>query len=339
MRNPTHGIRRPSVRSRLRFAVLAVALAGCGGPSPAPAVSLRLGFFPSQDFLPYFVMQEQGFARRNGLTFVETPFVGGAAAIDAMVAGSLDVCPGVASVPILAGAERGLIPDKIMPVAANDFADRGHRGAGVVTAASIQSWKDLQGKRIAVNARISINAAGVAGRLKIEGVTEYSFVEIPLANQGLAVAGGNVAAAAMSEPFLTQALLRGDGKLLGWVVGDLPLERAEFTGTVFSGDFYRRHPQAVKAYLRAHLQAVTWINSHLERARAVLARRLELGEEVGRKVNLLSWPEDARHDPALLEGIQPLLLELGVLKSRIPAHRLYDQTLLEEVLAEKGQAR
>src|SRR3990172_7971402 len=50
---------------------LAVILAGCEGFSSAPPITLRIGVFASQDFLPYFVMQEQGFDKKNGLKFEE----------------------------------------------------------------------------------------------------------------------------------------------------------------------------------------------------------------------------------------------------------------------------
>jgi len=314
--------------------IFAVLLAACGGPLPPP-VTLRIGVFQAQDFLPYFVMQAEGFDKKHGLKFAETSFAGGAAAIDAMVAGSLDLCAGVGTVPLLAAAERGLIPGAIIAAAANAFADRDHRASAVVAASWVQSWKDLAGKRIAVHARNSIPAAAVVGRLKLEGVSDYSLLEIPFANMGLAVAGGNVAAAAMYEPFLTQSLLRGDGKLLDWVIGGAPFERFQTTAIVVSADFLRRNPQGVKAYLRAHLQAVGWVNANLGKARALLARRLDLTREIGEKVHLLRWPGDARNDPGLLDAMQPLLVDIGVLRAQIPARRLYDETLLDQVLAER----
>ncbi len=104
---------------------------------------------------------------------------------------------------------------------------------------------------------------------------------------------------------------------------------------IFRADFYRRNPQAVKAFLRAKLQAVAWISQHPDKARAILAKRLDLTQEVAQKVQLPHWSLDARHDPALLESMQPLLVEIGLLKAPIPVHQLYDETLLDEVLAEK----
>ena len=314
--------------------VVIVSLAACGAPRPPQQFTLRIGLFTTQDYIPYFVMQEQGFAKQQGLRFEETSYPGGAAIIEAIAAGTLDM--GMAgSVPALSSAERGLIPGKVVVVAANNFADPDHPGVGLLVAPSVNTWKDLQGQFIAVNAVNSIQGAAIKGRLRQEGVRDYSLVEIPFSNMGLAVAGADVAAATMYEPFLSQSLLRGDGKLLGWIIGGPPFERMESTLIVFSADLYRGNPQAVKAFLRAHLQALKWMNENPEGTRAILAKRLDLSKEVGLKVSLLHWPLDARNNPALLDSMQPTLVQLGMLKAPIPAGRLYDETLLNEVLAEK----
>lgn len=309
-------------------------LTGCESPTAPPPVMLRIGVFQTQDFLPYFIMQGQGIDKKNGLNFTESTLAGGAAAIDAIAAGSIDICPGVGILPLLGAVERGLVPEKVVPVGANNYSDREHRGVGILVANSVRHWRDLEGKKIATNARNSITTAGADARLKLEGVRDYAFIYIPFPNMGLAVAGGNVAAAAMNEPYLTQSLLRGDGKLLDWVVGGPPLERTEYTGIVFSGEFHRRNPHGVKAFLRAHLAAVRWINEHPDEARLVLAKRMSLSEDVARKINLLRWPLDARSDPALLDQTQQVLIRTGLLPRLVDSRRVYDETLLSEVLKE-----
>lgn len=304
-------------------------------PTPAPQFTLRIGLFPVVDSLPYFIMKERGFDKRNGLQFVETTYPGGAAVIEAMASDSIDVGPTIGTVPVLSAAERGLIPSKVIPVAANDFADPEHPGMGVLVAKSVTGWRDLEGQQIAVNAKNSITAASLIGRLKQEGVRNYTLVEISFPNMGLAVAGGNIAAAALTEPFLTQSLLRGDGKFLDWIIGGPPFERFEHTMVVFSTSFYRSHPDAVKAFLRAYLQALKWINQNPDECRPIFARALSLSPEVTQKMKLLRFSSDGRNDPALLDGMQPLLIDIGMLKTPIPANKLYDETLLKEVLAEK----
>jgi len=314
---------------------LAVVLAACEGPPPAPPVTIRIGVLRSQDSLPYFVMREQGLDKKYGLHLTETTLASGAAAIDAMVADVLDLSPVIATVPLLAAAERGLIPDKVVPVAASSFADREHRAAGILVANTVRGWKDLDEKKVGTNTRSSILTAAADSRLKREGVRGYAFVEIPIANLGLAVAGGNVAAITLSEPYLTQSLLRGDGKLLDWVIGGPPFEQMEYSTIVFSAGFRRRNPEGVKAYLRAHLAAAKWINEYPAEARALLARQLNLSVEVAAKINLLRFPTDARTDPALLDRTQQVLLGAGLLKQPVDTRTLHDETLLLEVLKER----
>jgi NitT/TauT family transport system substrate-binding protein len=317
------------------LSLVAVILVGCSDEG-RPLVTLRTGVLRAQDYLPYFVIQEQGFDKRHGLRFVEQTFEGGAAVLAGLADGLLDAGPTAGSVPVLTAAEQGWIPDKIVVVAANCFADREHPGVGLLVAAHIRDWKDLRGQKIATNARNSIATAAVDGRLKQEGVDDYAFVEIPFANMGLAMAGGNVAGAGMNEPYLTQSLLRRDGRLLAWVVGGPPFERMEFSLIVFGAAFYRSNPQGVKAYLRAHLAAVPWINDNPQEARRLLARRTSLGRDVAERINLLHWPRDARNAPELLDQMQQALVKARVLKAPIPARHLYDETLLTEVLKEKG---
>jgi ABC-type nitrate/sulfonate/bicarbonate transport system substrate-binding protein len=172
-------------------------------------------------------------------------------------------------------------------------------------------------------------------RLKQEGVSGYSFVAITAANRGLALAGGNIAAAAMAEPYLTQSLLRGDGKLLAWVVGGAPFERMEFSNIMFSAEFRRRNPEGVKAFLRAHLAAARWINEHPDQARLVLARRLNLSPEVAKQINIAYWPLDARSDAAANDQTQQVMLRYGLIRRLLDTHALYDETLLAEVLKER----
>ena len=332
--HPNEALLRRWARVLATLVALIILVACAAPPTPAPQFTLRVGIFPVQDCLPYFVMQEQGFDKQNGLQFVETTYTDGNAIFKAMQSDSLDVGPSVGSVPVLSAAERGLIPGTVVPVAANSFSDPSHPSVGVLVGPSINNWKDLEGQAIGVPSLTSLHGTAMQGRLKQEGVSDYTLVVIPIPNLGLAVAGGNVVAASMQEPYLTQSLLRGDGKLLGWIIGGPPFERMEFTMIVFSAAFYQNNPTAVKAYLRAHLQAVKWINQHPDEARSILTKRLGLSEEVGQKITLPNWPVDARNDPGLLESMQPLLVEIGMLKAPIPASQLYDETLLDEVLAE-----
>ncbi len=326
-----------SITGLFLAAVLAVTSlsVSCSPSTPAAQVTIRFGAFAAQDMLAYYVMADQGFAEKKGIKFVETAVPGGAAAIDAIVAGSLDACF-AGTVPVIAAAQKGWIPGKIVPAAAASFSDPEHPNIGVLANTSVGTWQELAGQYLGVNALNGIPAAGLEGRLKLEGVSDYTLVEMPIANLGLAVSGGSVIAASIPEPYLTQSLLRGDGKLLDWVIGGQPFPEMENACLVLSAALYEGNPEAAKSLLNAFLEAAEWIDKNPDGARTILVRRLSLTPEVALEMNLIRCPTDGRNDPALLDSMQSVLIDIGILNAPIPAMQLYDETLLNEVLSERS---
>ena len=111
-------------------------VAACTSSKPAPQFKLRIGLFPVQDYLPYFVMQEQGFVKQNGLQFTEISYRAPATLFEAMVAGSLDVGY-VNNLVVISTAVRGQIPGTVVPVAANDFANPDHPGLALLVLSTV----------------------------------------------------------------------------------------------------------------------------------------------------------------------------------------------------------
>jgi len=315
--------------------VTSVSLTACAPPKPAQQSTLRIGLVGTLSSLPYYVMRDQGFDKQNGLVIIETIHQSAAPIFSAIAEGSIDGSPSGGTISVLQATQDGIIPDKGTVVSANSFADPEHPITGVVVANSISNWKDLEGQYIGVPSKTTTFAAAIIARLLQEGVKNYTMVEISVSNTGLAIAGGNIAAGVMTEPYLTQSLLRKDGKLLGWVMGGPPFEKMEYTANIFNTNIVRNNPGAVKAYLRAHMEACRWIEKNPDAARSILGKKLSLTPEVVKNVRMMRWPPDMRNDPVLLESMQPVLVKAGLLKALIPVQKLYDETLLEEVLKEK----
>ena len=53
------------------------------------------------------------------------------------------------------------MPDAVTVVAATSFRDPQHHGARVLVGSEAGSWKDLEGKFLAVHSRESVNATAV----------------------------------------------------------------------------------------------------------------------------------------------------------------------------------
>jgi CheY-like chemotaxis protein len=91
----------------------------------------------------------------------------GAAIIEALADGSADVGTDVGTVPILAAAERGLVPGTVVPVGANYFVDPEHPSVAMLVAPSVNSWQDLEGQFVAVNGKNSLSAKVILLDLKL----------------------------------------------------------------------------------------------------------------------------------------------------------------------------
>jgi len=315
--------------------VIAFWLTACAPQQPPQQFTLRIGTVGTLSSLPYYVMLDQGLDKQNGLVIIEKTYQSADPIFTDLVKGALDGSSSGGIVSVILAAQDGIIPDRVTAVSANSVADSEHPIIGVVAADSVANWKDLEGQYIGVPSKTTMFAAAIIARLMQEGVKNYTLVEISVSNTGLAVAGGTVAAGVMVEPYITQSLLRKDGKLLGWIIGGPPFEKMEYTANVFSTNIVRNNPGAVKAYLRAHMEACRWMEKNPDAARSILGKRLSLTPEVVKNIKMMRWPSDMRSDPVLLESMQPVLIEAGILKAAIPAGQLYDETLLNEVLAEK----
>ena len=290
-----------------------------------------MGFSTAIDALPYFIMEDQGIARKAGLTITTVPLGGGAGTIAAMAADMVDAGY-VGSIPILQAASDGLLGPTVMNVAANTFSDPSHPGGAVIVSAKVKSWKDLEGGYIAVNTPTSLGGWGIVGRLRSEGVNKYTLVDIPFENMGLAVAGGNVTAAVMFEPFITQSIQRGDGTILGWVIGGPPLESIQLSVLTLRTGFVKDHAAAAKALVGAHVQAVRWLLGHEKAARALVGKGLSIPATVTADMRLLQWRADCRNDPAIWQSTQATVVGLGLLNKAILPSALYDETLLDAAL-------
>jgi len=130
-------------RARSVALLAAAALAACKkGSSPGEGAPLRLGFFPNLTHAQALVGNAEGlFARELGGPVVTRQFNAGPAAMEALLAGDVDVCyvgPGPATIAYLRSHGEAL---HVVAGAAS--------GGAVLVARSARTPQDLAGKRVA----------------------------------------------------------------------------------------------------------------------------------------------------------------------------------------------
>ncbi|MCW2134316.1 ABC transporter substrate-binding protein [Arthrobacter sp. VKM Ac-2550] len=226
----------------------ALALSACGGGASAgsgdeAAEELQLGYFPLVHTSTAVNADESGIFADNGLDVELVPTQGGAAAIPALVSGSVDLMYTNYTSALLA-VEQGL---PIRLVAGNDVGKADH-GIFVAKDSGIETVADLKGKTFAVNNLQNIGTVAINSLLEDAGmqISDVKLVEMPYPDMQAALERGAVDAIWQVEPFQASATAAGlvkIGDLFTGPVADMPVG-----GWITTEKFAQENPEAIAAF-------------------------------------------------------------------------------------------
>lgn len=240
----------------LFLVVLCVLGTGCKKESPAgsPDAPLRLGFFPNITHAQALVGNAEGlFASQPGVGKLEVKqFNAGPAAMEALVAGSLDVSY-VGSGPAIntflkAGRELRIIAGAV-------------NGGAVLVVKSAQSAAELKGKKLAtpqlgntqdISLRHWLKQQGLATNLQGTGDVQI----VPLSNPDILgqYLRGGIEGAWVPEPWGARMVAEGGGRILVDERDLWPGRRFPSTVVVTTRKVLETQRPRVVALLRAHVQ-------------------------------------------------------------------------------------
>src|SRR5690625_2746829 len=214
-RRIAHKLRRPLV-SGLAAGALVLTITACNDNSASEGSAEELqevsvGAIAIADVAPLHLAVQEGFFEEEGLDVEIVETTGGAVSLPGVVAGDYDFAfLNVASLMI--ARDQGLDVEFI----ANGTTTTGEPGAdniGIVAAADseLESTADLTGHQSTSN---QLNNIGdIATRLAVDNAGgdggDVEFVELAFGEAQAAVENGNVEAALLAEPYLTQAIDAG----------------------------------------------------------------------------------------------------------------------------------
>jgi NitT/TauT family transport system substrate-binding protein len=255
----------PDDRTRLkrRFrtsAALAVVAALLPTAHAQTATTVRLGYFPNLTHAPALVGLERGtFQKALGTVRLDArSFVSGTTLTEAFAAGQIDLAyigPG----PAISALGRG------MPVGL--LAGAAEAGAVLVARqdSAIRSYRDLGGKNVAVPSLGNTQDISLRHLLRENGLQTRSdggtvtVSPLPPADVVAAFAGRRVDAALVPEPW--GAALEAQGhRVIGsektvWRGGNYPS-----AVVIVNTRFAQANPALVTAFLKAHTEAVAFLN-------------------------------------------------------------------------------
>ena len=277
-----------------------------------PLRTIKLGFIPITDFSGMYVAIEKGFFAEAGLELDMQPMQGGATIVPALIGGSLDV--GISNIlSVLIARDNGF---DVQIVADSAYEGPGSPVHGVIAPANtpIETARDLEGKTVGINTFQNIEHLMMIRWIEKAGgdPSKVNFVEIPFPQMPPAVQNGQLAAAAVVEPFITVA--RNQGMK---VVGNEYLEvqpRSIVAPLVATRDWIEKNRDAAEAFSRAvHLgNEYAMAPANEAETRAAIAKWTRMDPALAGQIALS--PLGTRPDPELIGWWNAEAKKLGWVK-------------------------
>lgn len=299
--------------------VLALALTACGGGSgeteggDRDLQPLTIGVIPIAPSAAMRLAVDEGIFEKHGLAVTLETAQGGAAMLPAVSGGSMDIGVGNPLSVILA-KNQGLEMQILSGYSSS--LPKGEDITGVVgaKAAGIGSWADLAGKTVAVN---TVNGQG---DLTIkEAVSKaggdpgaVNFVEMPFQDMPAQLDRGEIDAAWVPEPFLTQLVNGEKTELVGYNYQET-VPGLDTMVTFSSQRFAEENPEVLEDYEAAVTEALQFAQENPERVQETIVGFLNMPQEVAGDLRLEEF--DAETDREELEQLSELMVKYGVVEN------------------------
>ena len=271
--------------------MVAAAAAGCGGQDSAATTSgltkVRVGLVPATAVAPLYLGQDKGFFEEAGLELELVNGMGGPSAVAGVQSGSVDIA--IAAPDTLVTSRTQGIELTALANAGSVPAD-GTGGSKVLVRADsdIDGAKDLEGKTIGVFGLKGLDDIAIMTAMDAEGADSSSVEFVNLDNSAMlgAVERGDIDAAAVAEPFQSQAVNDGELKVAFdfWPVANP--EGSTLTLWFTSDEQMTEDRAMVEAFTEAMTKSSAYADAHHDELRAILPTVTQMSEEQAEATSL-----------------------------------------------------
>ncbi|MBA4418838.1 MAG: hypothetical protein C0392_13165 [Syntrophus sp. (in: bacteria)] len=277
------------------------------------APDIRFGALPVIQSLPVFVAAEKGYFKEQGITVEIINFNSALERDVAFTSGQISGYFGDILTCMVLRSNRIFI--KVVSVVHN--ATKAQRMFGLVVAPKYigKDLKETVGVGIAVSSNTILDyltTKFLAARgIPVSQAKMVEIKNIPIRMQMLA--SGQVPSAVLPEPLTTLAEMKGartlmDDKGTGWSA----------TVLAFSDTLLARHPDKVKAFLRAIEKASEYINRNPEDVRPVMNRECRIPDQLKQSFMVPTFPKLALPTPRQVDDVSQWLYQKGTIKKEVP---------------------
>ncbi|HEY1400767.1 MAG TPA: ABC transporter substrate-binding protein [Terriglobales bacterium] len=308
---------------------------------------IHVGAFPNITHSQAMVGKANGwFEKRMGpkVTIDWKSFNAGPSAIEALFAGAIDMTY-IGPNPAISGYVRS--NGEALRIVAG--ATSGGAALVVRNDSGIQKPEDFHGKKVASPQMGNTQDVALRAWLIAHGMKSTDkggdVQVIPLANpdQLTLFMKKELDGAWAPEPWATRLIREGNGRLFLDERELWPNGQFVTSHLIVRTQFLKEHPDLVKDWIRAHVEVTEWIGAHLPEAKKLL--NMQIKKETGKPL-ADALLDDAfgrmqvTYDPlrSSLMTAAKSAFDAGFLGRQMPdLSSLYDLSLLNQVLAEKGK--
>jgi NitT/TauT family transport system substrate-binding protein len=314
-------------------------------PASGEQVALRLGYFPNVTHAPAVAAVQEGFfdtSLDGTATIAYSTFDSGTEAGEALLADGLDATFIGPNPAINAFAQTDGEAVRIISGTTSG-------GAALVVDPEIQSVEDLEGHTIATPSLGNTQDVALRAFLTEEGFTidDAGGGDVPIVNLDnsdtlAAFQDGTVDGGWVPEPWATRLVQEGGGEVLVNEADLWPDGQFVTTHLLVRTAYLEENPEVIRGLLEGLADGEAFVNEDAATAQASVNANIEevTGEAIPEEVITASWENlTFTLDPiaSSLEESKNDAVEVGLLEE-VDLEGIYDLTLLNEVLAERGEA-
>ncbi|MDN4473211.1 ABC transporter substrate-binding protein [Demequina zhanjiangensis] len=255
------------------------------------ALDVTVGLIPILDVAPVYLGVEQGFFEEEGLNLTLELAQGGAFIIPSVSQGDYEF--GFSNVTsLILGTANGVGLEAVGPGASTNGTEEDMAAVLTQPDSGIATAKDLEGKKVGVNALANVNTATINQMVRDDGgdPSTITYVELPFPDIVPAIVSGDIDAGQVVEPFRTAGV---NQDLVSIGSNFLAMSPTFMIAEYFtSSDFAAENPDAVAAFSAALAKSFEYATANPDEVRAIVLTYTRMDEETANAVRLPGWPSE-----------------------------------------------
>jgi NitT/TauT family transport system substrate-binding protein len=313
----------------LRFVAAAAGLsfgvATLASAQQEPLAPLKIGVLKMAALTNPWTAKERGIFRKHGLDVTLVEFRTGNEAIAAHRGGSVDI---ILSIPgtAMTAVERGF---DLLAISQNEVAKEKGPDSGSVQVLKDSPYRtlaDLAGKKIAVSSLHSQKTVAMQMLFRRAGVDlgTLQLVEIPFPSQVDVLKSKQVDAVNTVDPYTTQLIAAGMGRVVAWDYADSIPEQP--LGAWFAkSTFVKSNPGVVDRFNAAIKESIDYMMADPQRARAEVVEYTGLAPLLVKDMPIIGWDYKVRADK--WQAVIDMMVESGELRSNHKADEYFAEQI------------